>query len=128
MINVVCAVIQDSHGRVLACRRPEGKLLAGKWEFPGGKIEQGEQPEHALVREIAEELNCGINAIRQLEVVTHDYETFSIRLIPFLCTMGSEELSPTEHTDVRWVELEECRELDWAAADVPIWSALLALS
>ena len=67
MINVVCAIIRNPQGEVLACQRPEGKLFAGKWEFPGGKIEPGEHPEHALSREILEELKT-ISSIRTTRV------------------------------------------------------------
>ena len=125
MINVVCAVIRDDVGRVFACRRPEGKSLAGKWEFPGGKVEEGEKDVDALKREIAEELGCRIHVGEPIKEVLHDYDDFSIRLLAFQCRLLSENVRPLEHAEVRWVELEVCPSLDWADADVPVWQALL---
>tara|TARA_Y100000385_G_scaffold279917_1_gene330235 strand:+ start:1518 stop:1895 length:378 start_codon:yes stop_codon:yes gene_type:complete len=125
MINVVCAIIRNPQGEVLACQRPEGKLFAGKWEFPGGKIEPGEHPEHALSREILEELSCELSVLRPLDVVTHKYDDFSIRLMPYLCIIKSGKINLREHNAVRWLGIKECCELDWSAADIPIWRALL---
>lgn len=124
MINVVCAVIRDASGRLLVCQRPAGKALAGKWEFPGGKVETGEEPVDALKREIAEELGCEISVGEQLEAVMHHYPEFSISLTAFLCTMVSGDVHPLEHAEVRWVTLEKCPQLDWAEADIPIWTSL----
>ena len=124
MINVVCAVIQDEQGRLLACQRPEGKALAGKWEFPGGKIEAGEDPESALFREIEEELGCVIEVGKALPVVECDYTEFSIRLHPFLAKIIERTPQPLEHSQLLWVGLRSCPELDWAEADIPIWKDL----
>ena len=125
MINVVCAVIQDGEGRLLVCRRPEGKPLAGKWEFPGGKVEPGEDAAPALCREIFEELVCEIIVGLALPEVEHDYPGFSIRLLPFLCRLKSGQPRAVEHSEICWVKLAQCEALDWTDADVPIWRALL---
>ncbi|MCP5535961.1 MAG: (deoxy)nucleoside triphosphate pyrophosphohydrolase [Akkermansiaceae bacterium] len=124
MINVVCAVIQDRQGRVLVCRRPDGKALAGKWEFPGGKIEPDEPAGSALQREIAEELGCEVEVGRRLDEVIWHYPAFSIRLMPYLCKIRAGEPVALEHREIRWVGLEQCPSLDWAEADVPVWSSM----
>ncbi len=124
MINVVCAVIQDEQGRFLACQRPEGKALAGKWEFPGGKVEPQEGPESALHREIIEELGCQVDVGMPLPEVEHHYEEFSIRLKPYLCRILSGDPKPLEHSQQRWLAINDCPSLDWAEADVPIWKHL----
>ena len=126
MINVVCALIFDEAGRVLGCRRPAGKAHAGKWEFPGGKIENGESAEAALAREIEEELGCSLSIGAAMTVVTHHYDDVSINLQPFRCTLMSGEVQLLEHAEVRWLALEECGGLEWVEADVPIWQSLLA--
>jgi 8-oxo-dGTP diphosphatase len=128
MINVVCAVISDREGRLLACRRSSEQSQAGKWEFPGGKIEAGESAEDALVREIREELGCAIHVSSSLPVVEYRYPEFSIRLIPYFCQLvGGHGPQILEHSEMRWVTLTDCAALDWAEADIPIWSALLTV-
>jgi len=126
MIHVVCAVIEDNDGRLLVCRRSSEQAMAGKWEFPGGKVEVGENAEDALIREIREELGCAIDVASSLPLVEHDYPKFSIRLIPYLCRFeGGSVPQILEHAEMRWVTLADCAALDWAEADVPIWSGLL---
>ena len=126
-IPVVCAVIIRD-GRVLLAQRPAGKHLALKWEFPGGKVEPGEEPAAALVREIAEELGCRIEVRERLPAVTHRYERGEIELIPFLCLLaaGSAEPHPHEHLAVEWPLAGELRRYDLAAADLPVVSLLEA--
>ena len=125
MLKVVCAVIRDQKGRYLVCQRPHGKALAGCWEFPGGKIEPGEDPESALKREILEELACKIEVGQALPEVVHYYPEASIHLLPFMCSLESGVPFAHEHADILWATLEQCRELLWAPADVPIWEELL---
>jgi 8-oxo-dGTP diphosphatase len=124
MLRVVCAVIRDSEGRFLVCQRPEGKALAGKWEFPGGKVEPGEDPGLALQREIMEELACEIELGTPLPEVEHHYPQYSIRLLPFLCDLRSGVPAALEHSGLLWVSSKQCHTLDWAPADVPVWQAL----
>ena len=126
MIHVVCAVIEDNDGRLLACRRSSEQSMPGKWEFPGGKVEVDENAEDALIREIREELGCAIHVVSRLPWVEHDYPKFSIRLIPYLCRLEGESAPQIlEHAEMRWITLADCAVLDWADADVPIWLALL---
>lgn len=127
MIDVVAGLILDSCGRLLVCRRPPEKHLGGFWEFPGGKIEPGEDPVTALIRELQEELGivvapCGSS----LTPVVHDYGRGPIRLIPIPCTIVSGVPHPHEHSEIRWCEGHEILHLDLAAADIPILQEWLA--
>ena len=127
MIDVVAGLILDDAGRLLACRRPEGKHLGGKWEFPGGKVEPGEDAAAALVRELEEELGIVVLPGAALTAVVWDYGKGPIRLQPILCTIASGALHPHEHSEIRWCGREELRGLDWADADVPILAEWLSL-
>jgi 8-oxo-dGTP diphosphatase len=124
-VPIVCAVIEDAAGRVLAAQRPAHKHLALKWEFAGGKVEPGEQPERALVREIKEELGCEIRIVRALPPFIHDYGDITIEMIPFVCRLepGSPAPHPHEHVALRWVPPAGLRSLDLAAADWPVVDA-----
>jgi 8-oxo-dGTP diphosphatase len=121
MIEVAAGLILDEAGRLLACRRPEGKHLGGKWEFPGGKVEDGESPAGALVRELEEELGVAVETGQALTPVVWDYGRGPIRLHPFVCRIVAGELHPHEHEEIRWCEKDDLGGLDWAAADVPVW-------
>lgn len=122
---MVAAVIERD-GHVLIAQRPPHKLLALKWEFPGGKVEAGEQPEAALVREIREELGCAIVVGQALPRFVHAYATLTIEMIPFRCQLapGTTEPHPHEHVAVHWVPLSALRTLDLADADWPVVTAL----
>lgn len=120
MIQVVAGLIHDGNGRLLACRRPPGKHLGGKWEFPGGKVEAGETPAAALVRELEEELGIAAEPLRPLTPVVWDYGRGPIRLLPWLCRILSGVPRLREHSEIRWCMGEELDALDWADADLPI--------
>lgn len=120
MIEVVAGLILDDAGRLLACKRPVGKHLGGKWEFPGGKLEDGEEPAAALVRELEEELGIIVIPGEALTPVVWDYGRGPIRLHPILCRIAGGELHPHEHPEIRWCGREDLGGLDWAAADVPV--------
>lgn len=126
-VPVVCAVITDAAGRVLLAQRPAHKHLGLKWEFPGGKVEPGESPEAALVREIKEELGCDLDLTRALPRFTHDYGTVVIEMIPFLCALApaSPAPHPHEHVAIAWSSLAKLRTYDLAPADWPVVDALL---
>lgn len=127
-ILVVCALIERD-GRVLLARRPAHKHLGGKWEFPGGKVEPGEAPAAALVRECREELRCEIEVGAALPPVTHAYSDRVITLAPFVCRLAVASPAPVaaEHSALAWVEPERMAEHDLPAADAPIVAAYLAL-
>lgn len=120
-MHVVCAIILRGE-RVLLAKRPAGKKLGGFWEFPGGKVEPGERPEDALVREIHEEMRCRIRVERALPVVAHEYDWGVIELAPFVCALepGSPEPHPHEHEELAWSLLAEMGSLPLAPADVPV--------
>jgi len=120
-VPVVCALIERD-GLVLLAQRPPDKLLPLKWEFAGGKVEPGEDPAAAIVREIREELGCEIAVTRALPRFTHDYGRVVIEMIPFVCTLrpGSPEPQPHEHIAVAWVKPADLLSYDLAAADVPV--------
>lgn len=125
-LEVVAGLILDGSGRLLACRRAPDRHLGGKWEFPGGKIESGESPEAALVRELHEELGVTVEPGEPLTPVIHDYGRGPIRLIPFLCEIREGRPTAFDHSELRWCEASELPALDWAAADVPILDEFLA--
>lgn len=118
-LHVVAAVITRRDGAVLACRRAAGKESAGKWEFPGGKVDAGEQPGEALIREIREEL--GVKA-RIIEPLTSDVTVVdrrAIRLSCFIVKTGKPPTTSTDHDRLEWVPRRELAGRDWAAPDLP---------
>lgn len=117
-INVVGAVIVREGAILCAQRGPHGSL-AGLWEFPGGKIEEGESPREALSREIDEELGCAVEVGDLVETTTHEYDFGVVTLTTFYCELASGTPVLTEHSDVRWLLPAELTGLDWAPADVP---------
>jgi 8-oxo-dGTP diphosphatase len=125
-VPVVCAVI-ERNGHVLVAQRPPHKLLPLKWEFPGGKVEPGENPADAIIREIREELGCEIRVTRAIPPFIHDYKTVVIEMIPFVCALapGTPEPHPHEHVAITWVPPTALRGYDLAAADWPVVDALL---
>ncbi len=128
MIDVVCGVIEDAEGNLLVCRRPPGKHLGGLWEFPGGKIDEGETATEALIRELREELHIGVTVGPPLQPVIWDYDTVSIRLIPYRCRIASGEPSPVEHDEIRWCPKNTAKTLQWAPADLPILREINAIT
>ncbi len=120
MIQVVCGVIQNPEGAYLACLRPSGKHLGGLWEFPGGKVDPGESPEAALVRELVEELAVRVEILSQFTPVVWSYGETTIRLCPFLCRIVSGDLQALEHEQVLWVFPADFDNLMWAPADIPV--------
>jgi len=121
-LPVACALLEDSAGRVLVAQRPAHKHLALQWEFPGGKLEPGESPATALLRELREELGCTAEIVRALPACTHAYPTVTIELFPFVCrlALASPAPHPHEHVALRWVFPSELSSLDLAAADLPV--------
>ena len=124
-IQVAAAIIihQD---RILCVQRGENKLhyISKKFEFPGGKIEKGELPEEAVLREIQEELNMDIEVENQFVTVEHEYPDFHLTMQSFICSTKSTDLRLSEHISFKWLTRHKLDTLDWAAADVPIVEAL----
>ena len=126
MIPVACLVMQDNDGFILATQRSPAKSMGLLWEFPGGKVEDGEEPEDALRREIIEELSLDLGELTLLPKVQHDYDFGTIHLIPFLFHCDERpDFKLNEHNASKWIELEEWESLNWAPADVPVINYLL---
>lgn len=117
-IRVVAAIIVEN-GRVFATQRGYGDFK-DEWEFPGGKIEAGESPEQALVREIREELDTEIRVERLLRTVEWDYPTFHLSMDCFICKIESGDLHLREHEAARWLDLEHLNDVDWLPADLQL--------
>jgi 8-oxo-dGTP diphosphatase len=128
-IVVVACVLLGPDGSVLLARRPEGRELAGLWEFPGGKIEAGEQPEEALIRELDEEL--GVRAKREnlvpLTFVSHSYESFHLLMPLYVCEVWEGEIAAEEGQELAWVRPDQLVDYAMPPADEPLKARLGAL-
>lgn len=124
-INVVGAVLTEGT-KVLAAQRGPNMALAGMWEFPGGKIEEGETPQEALRRELQEELHCTAEIGEKVETTEHEYDFGIVVLTTYYAKLveGTPEL--TEHSEIRWIEGHELHSVEWAPADVPAVDQILA--
>jgi 8-oxo-dGTP diphosphatase len=118
-INVVAAVIHNEHKEILCALRSPVMALPNLWEFPGGKIEEGESHETALIREIQEELNIQIEVGENVEDTYFEYEDFTIQLTSYFASINSGEMKATEHAELRWVTIDKLIDLEWAPADIP---------
>ena len=117
-IHVVAAIIRED-GRIFATQRGYGPYKDG-WEFPGGKIESGETPEQALVREIREELDTEITVGEKLTQVEYDYPEFHLSMGCYLCTVRSGSLTLKEHESARWLRADELDQVAWLPADLSV--------
>jgi len=118
-IEDACAIIGNK-GKVLCTQRSATMSLPLKWEFPGGKINDGELPADCLRRELIEELGLYITVGRALPRHTHSYHTFTVTLHPFVCAIASGEITLHEHAAFSWLRPEDLHTLDWADADLPV--------
>jgi 8-oxo-dGTP diphosphatase len=118
-VHVSCAIIIEK-GKILIAKRPKGKEMAGKWEFPGGKIESYESAEQCLIREISEELNINISISDALKSVQHEYENFKITLFPFIAVIESGLITAIEHESIVFCKPEELSTYDLSAGDLLI--------
>jgi 8-oxo-dGTP diphosphatase len=125
-IEVVAAVIIYDN-EILCVKRPINKLtyISQKFEFPGGKIEEGETKVEALERELIEELEIKPKIKELFLTVTHQYPDFELTMHSFICKTDSKSLKLNEHTDSKWLKKNELNLLDWAAADIPIVNKLM---
>lgn len=120
MIIVTCAIIEHD-GKILCAQRSEKMNLPLKWEFPGGKIEEDEELENCLKREIKEELGVKIKVNERLPFNIHSYSNQKlIKLIPFRCSLQTFEIDLKEHIKVEWSLPADLSQYDWAEADIPI--------
>lgn len=123
--NIVVAVISDKNGRLLIARRPESAMLGGLWEFPGGKVEQGESFDEALHREISEELGIHISINREFMVLKHAYSHFKITLHAFLCAQTGGTPEPRSSSEIRWVSPMQLAEFPFPKANRRLTLALM---
>ena len=122
IVLVVAAALVDSDGRVLIAQRPDGKSLAGQWEFPGGKVEEGETPETALIRELQEELGITVKqaCLAPFVFASHNYESFHLLMPLYLIRRWDGEPEAREHKALKWVRPNDMRNYEMPPADLPL--------
>ncbi|AKA69332.1 (deoxy)nucleoside triphosphate pyrophosphohydrolase [Clostridium scatologenes] len=118
-IKVVGAVIENEDNEILCALRSPMMSLPNMWEFPGGKVEKGENLKQAIEREIREELDCNIKAFDVFNENTHEYDNFIVNLITVKCKLISGKPTANEHSKLIWLKRENLLSLKWAPADVP---------
>ena len=118
-IEVVAAIIHDDEGHIFGTQRGYGDFKDW-WEFPGGKMEAGETPEEALVREIREELSAEISVDEFLYTVDYDYPQFHLTMHCYLCSLVTEALHLNEHEAAKWLAKDELDSVDWLPADLEV--------
>jgi 8-oxo-dGTP diphosphatase len=125
VLVVACALV-DVDGRVLIAKRPEGRSMAGLWEFPGGKVEVGETPEAAMIRELEEELSIEVNpaCLAPFTFASHTYETFHLLMPLFICRKWGGEVIPREGQEIAWVRAKRLSDYEMPPADVPLQAML----
>ena len=128
VLVAACALI-DVDGRVLLAQRPEGKSMAGLWEFPGGKVEAGERPEQTLIRELKEELGITVNeaCLAPLTFASHAYADFHLLMPLYVCRKWEGTVAATEGQKLAWVRPNRLRDYEMPPADIPLIPHLQAL-
>ena len=128
LLVVACALV-DPDGRVLMAQRPEGKAMAGLWEFPGGKVQPGELPEEALIRELKEELGIDVTAacLAPLTFASHSYEEFHLLMPLYVCRKWSGMAEPKEGQELKWIKPARMRDYPMPPADLPLIGHLMDL-
>ncbi len=122
LLLVVAVALVDADGRILLAQRPEGKTLAGLWEFPGGKLEAGERPEDALIRELKEELGITVKhaCLAPLTFASHAYDDFHLMMPLYVCRRWEGEISGREGQALAWVRPNQLRDYPMPPADEPL--------
>jgi 8-oxo-dGTP diphosphatase len=126
---VVAVALVDPDGRVLIARRPDGKTMAGLWEFPGGKVEAGERPEAALIRELKEELSIDVTeaCLAPLTFASHTYEDFHLLMPLYVCRRWNGVAASVEGQELRWVKPLKMKDYPMPPADLPLIPHLIEL-
>lgn len=121
VVVVACALV-DADGRVLIAKRPAQKDMAGLWEFPGGKVVNGEPPEEALIRELREELGINVTqaCLAPLSFASHSYENFHLLMPLYVCRRWSETVTAREGQELKWVKPRNLKDYPLLPADVPL--------
>ena len=122
IVLVAAVALVDPEGRILLAQRPEGKSMAGLWEFPGGKVETGESPEHALIRELHEELGIETwdSCLAPLTFASHAYEDFHLLMPLFICRRWNGTPVAREGQTLKWVRGNDLRNYPMPPADIPL--------
>lgn len=125
-VLVSAVALIDADGRVLLAQRPTGKSMAGLWEFPGGKVEQGETPEAALIRELHEELGIETwqSCLAPLIFASHGYDDFHLLMPVFACRKWDGIVTPKEGQELAWVYAKDLKSYQMPPADIPLISVL----
>jgi 8-oxo-dGTP diphosphatase len=128
LLVAACALV-DADGRVLIAQRPEGKAMAGLWEFPGGKVEDGERPEQSLIRELKEELGIDVreDCLAPLTFASHRYPDFHLLMPLYVCRRWEGTVTAREAPRLAWVKPNRLRDYSMPPADEPLISHLMAL-
>jgi len=126
LVLVVAVALVDADGRVLIAERPEGKTMAGLWEFPGGKVGDGETPESALIRELNEELGIDVHesCLAPLSFASHAYERFHLLMPLYVCRVWKGVVQSREGQRLRWVRPNALSDIPMPPADKPLVAAL----
>tara|TARA_Y100001936_G_scaffold253516_1_gene318676 strand:- start:39567 stop:39977 length:411 start_codon:yes stop_codon:yes gene_type:complete len=126
IVLVVAVALVDGDGRVLIAQRPEGKTMAGLWEFPGGKVDDGELPEAALIRELEEELGIDVseNCLAPFTFASHTYEDFHLLMPLYVCRVWDGTVTPKEGQNLKWVRPMKLKDFPMPPADVPLVAML----
>jgi 8-oxo-dGTP diphosphatase len=129
LILVAAVALVDADGRVLIAKRPDGKTMAGLWEFPGGKVEAGERPEIALIRELKEELDIDVTeaCLAPLTFASHAYETFHLLMPLYVCRRWNGMVTSLEGQELKWVKPNRLRDYPMPPADLPLIPHLIDL-
>jgi 8-oxo-dGTP diphosphatase len=129
LLLVAAVALVDADQRVLLAQRPEGKPMAGLWEFPGGKVEDGERPEETLVRELREELGIAVEepCLAPLTFASHAYEAFHLLMPLYICRRWNGFVQPREGQALRWVRPLDLASYPMPAADKPLIPHLIDL-
>jgi 8-oxo-dGTP diphosphatase len=129
VILVVACALVDADKRVLITQRPEGKTLAGLWEFPGGKVEPGERPEETLIRELQEEIGITVKeaCLAPLTFASHAYEDFHLLMPLYICRRWDGEVIAREGQNLAWVRANKLRDHKMPPADIPLIPHLIDL-
>ena len=129
ILLVVAVALIDADDRILIAQRPQGKQLAGLWEFPGGKIDAGERPEAALIRELHEELDIVVkeDCLAPLTFASHGYEAFHLLMPLYVCRRWEGLVRPREGQAVKWVRATDLRNFPMPPADAPLIPPLIDL-